>query len=59
MVTFGKDEHHCQLSSLVCLKKLDQDKMMNSVEGVLVQILTAVIHVTLLVIEFEDLCEML
>ena len=33
--------------------------MMNSVEGVLVQILSAVIHVTLLVIEFEDLCEML
>ena len=32
--------------------------MMNSAEGVLVQILTAVIHVTLLVIQFEDLCEM-
>ena len=33
--------------------------MMNSAEGVLGQILTAVIHMTLLVIQFEGLHEML
>ena len=33
--------------------------MMNSAEGVLSQILTAVIHMTWLIIQFEGFCEML
>ena len=38
---------------------LGQYKMMNSLEGVLGQILTAVIHMILLVIQIESLHEML
>ena len=53
------DEHHCQLPSLVGLQKLDHKKMMNLAEDVLGQILTAVIHMALLVIQFEGLRETL